>query len=143
VQLPSGVFGADVSGNRLPRASKWQAAAGSQYSLPFGMLGADEAYVRADYTYRSTQFAEPSNLAGSGPQSRVNLRLGLEGERYSLSLFVDNLLDDGTPPVIIRFSDFNSFFAQPFPGTLKRAFQVTPADGRTYGVSAKLKFGGP
>ena len=107
------------------------------------MLGADEAYVRADYTYRSTQFAEPSNLAGTGPQSRVNLRLGLEGERYSLSLVVDNLLDDGAPPVIIRFSDFNSFFAQPFPGTLKRAFQVTPADGRTYGVSARFKFGGP
>lgn len=143
VQLPSGVFGADVSGNRLPRASKWQAAAGAQYSRPFGMLGADEAYVRADYTYRSTQFAEPSNLAGTGPQSRVNLRLGLEGERYSLSLFVDNLLDDGTAPVIIRFSDFNSFFAQPFPGTLKRAFQVTPADGRTFGVSARFKFGGP
>lgn len=139
VQLPNGVFGADVSGNRLPRASKWQAALGGQYTHP---LAAAEVYVRADLTFRSTQFAEPSNFAGTGDQTRVNVRFGYESDRFSVSGFVDNLFDDRTPPVIIRFSDFNSFFSQPFPGTLKRAFQVTPADGRTFGVTARYKFGG-
>jgi iron complex outermembrane receptor protein len=139
VQLPNGVFGADVSGNRLPRASKWQAAIGGQYTHP---LAAAEVYVRADLTFRSTQFAEPSNFAETGDQTRVNLRAGYETDRFSIAAFVDNVFDDRTPPVIIRFSDFNSFFAQPFPGTLKRAFQVTPADGRTFGVTARVKFGG-
>jgi iron complex outermembrane receptor protein len=139
VQLPNGVFGADVSGNRLPRASKWQAALGAQYTHP---LPEGEIYARGDLTYRSSQFAEPSNFAETGDQTRVNLRVGYETDRFSLSAFVDNVFDDRTPPVIIRFSDFNSFFAQPFPGALKRAFQVTPADGRTFGVTARVKFGG-
>ncbi|MGC5198289.1 TonB-dependent receptor [Aphanothece microscopica] len=139
VQLPNGVFGADVSGNRLPRASKWQAAVSGQYTHP---LADAELYARADLTFRSTQFSEPSNFAGTGDQTRVNLRIGYETDRFSIAGFVDNVFDDRTPPVIIRFSDFNSFFAQPFPGALKRAFQVTPADGRTFGLTARYKFGG-
>jgi outer membrane receptor protein involved in Fe transport len=99
-----------------------------------------EGFIRADYTYRSTQFAETSNLAGTGDQQKLNLRLGVETSSYSLSLWVDNLLDDRTSPVIIRFSDFGSFFAPPV-GVLNRAFQVTPADGRTVGVTLRMKFG--
>jgi len=141
VQLPNGVFGADVSGNRLPRASKWQAAAGAQYTGELSALGFDEYYARADFNYRSKQCAEPSNFACVGDQSRVNLRLGFEGESYGLSFWVDNVFDDRTPPVIIRFTDFSSFFTPPYVGTLRRAFQVSPADGRTFGVTARLKFG--
>lgn len=139
-QLPSGVFGADVSGNRLPRASKWQGAAGGQYTGRTGLFGAESWYARADYFYRSRQFAESSNFAFVGDQHRVNLRVGLEGERYSFALWADNVLDNRTPPVIIRFSDFGSFFSPPV-GVLNRAFQVTPADGRTFGATLRLKFG--
>jgi iron complex outermembrane receptor protein len=140
-QQANGVFGADVSGNRLPRTSKWQAAAGAQYTGDFSAFGADQWYARTDYNFRSKQCAEPSNLACVPDQHRVNARIGLEGERYSLAFWVENVLDDRTPPVIIRFSDFNSFFTPPFVGTLKRAFQVTPADGRTFGVTLRLKYG--
>jgi iron complex outermembrane receptor protein len=139
-QLPSGVFGADVSGNRLPRASKWQAAAGAQYTGRIGMFGAESWYARTDYFYRSRQFAESSNFAYVGDQHRVNVRLGLEGARFSFSLWADNVLDNRTPPVIIRFSDFSSFFTPPV-GILNRAFQVTPADGRTFGTTLRLKIG--
>lgn len=138
-QLPNGVFGADVSGNRLPRASKWQAAAGAQYTGSATILGSDSWYARADYFYRSPQFAESSNFAFVGDQHRVNLRVGLEGERWSLALWADNVFDDRTPPVIIRFSDFNSFFTPPV-GILNRAFQVSPADGRTFGATLRVKF---
>lgn len=138
VQRPNGVFGADVSGNRLPRSSKWQAALSGQYTHP---LEDADLYVRADLTFRSTQFSEPSNFAGTGDQTKVNLLIGYETDTFSIAGFVDNLFDERTPPVIIRFSDFNSFFAQPFPGSLKRAFQVTPADGRTVGIKARYKFG--
>jgi iron complex outermembrane receptor protein len=141
VQLPSGVFGADVSGNRLPRASKWQATASAQYIIPVDLLGADSVVTQADYAYRSSQCAEPSNLACTPDQNRVNLRIGLEGSRYNLSFWVDNVFDERTSPVIIRFSDFNSFFAPPV-GRLTRAFQVTPADGRTVGATLRVKFGG-
>jgi iron complex outermembrane receptor protein len=139
-RLPNGIFGADVSGNRIPRTSKWQWALSGEYSRPLPFLAGAEGFVRADYTYRSTQYAETSNLAGTGNQNKVNLRLGVETSRYSVSLWVDNLLDDRTSPVIIRFSDFGSFFAPPV-GVLNRAFQVTPADGRTFGVTLRVKFG--
>jgi iron complex outermembrane receptor protein len=141
VQLPNGVFGADVSGNRLPRASKWQATASAQYLIPITALGAENIVTRADYMYRSSQCAEPSNLACTPNQNRVNLRIGLEGPRYDLSLWVDNVFDERTPSVLIRFSDFNSFFNPPV-GRLTRAFQVTPADGRTVGATVRVKFGG-
>jgi iron complex outermembrane receptor protein len=140
-QLPNGVFGADVSGNQLPRTSKWQGTASAQYTGDINLLGATQWYARADYAYRSRQFAEPSNLAFVGDQHRLNLRAGIEGDRYSLSFWVNNALDDRTPPVIIRFSDFGSFFTPPFVGTLKRAFQVTPADGRTFGATLRFRFG--
>jgi iron complex outermembrane receptor protein len=140
-RLPNGVFGADVSGNQLPRTSKWQGTASAQYSGDISMLGASGWYARADYFFRSRQFAEPSNLAFVGDQHRLNLRVGLEGDRYSFSLWADNVLDDRTPPVIIRFSDFGSFFTPPFVGSLKRGFQVTPADGRTFGATLRMKFG--
>ena len=141
-QLPNGVFGADVSGNQLPRTSKWQGTASAQYTGDINLLGADQWYARADYAYRSRQFAEPSNLAFVNDQHRLNLRVGLESDNYSLSFWVNNALDDRTPPVIIRFSDFGSFFTPPFVGTLKRAFQVTPADGRTFGATLRFRFGG-
>jgi len=139
-RLPNGIFGADVSGNRIPRTSKWQWALSSEYSRPISWLANAEGFVRADYTYRSTQYAETSNLAGTGNQEKVNLRLGVETSSYSVSLWVDNLLDDRTSPVIIRLSDFGSFFTPPV-GVLKRGFQVTPADGRTFGVTLRVKFG--
>jgi iron complex outermembrane receptor protein len=139
-RLPNGIFGADVSGNRIPRTSKWQWALSGEYSRPLSWLGGAEGFVRADYTYRSTQYAETSNLAGTGNQNKVNLRLGAETSRYAVSLWVDNLFDDRTAPVIIRFSDFGSFFTPPV-GVLKRGFQVTPADGRTFGVTLRMKFG--
>jgi iron complex outermembrane receptor protein len=139
-RLPNGIFGADVSGNRIPRTSKWQWALSSEYSRPLSWLEGAEGFIRADYTYRSTQYAETSNLAGTGDQQKVNLRLGVETGRYSVSLWVDNLFDDRTSPVIIRFSDFGSFFTPPV-GVLKRGFQVTPADGRTVGVTMRVKLG--
>jgi outer membrane receptor protein involved in Fe transport len=54
---------------------KWQAAAGGQYTGSIGMFGAESWYARADYFYRSRQFAESSNFAYVGDQHRVNLRL--------------------------------------------------------------------
>ncbi|MFO0451754.1 MAG: TonB-dependent receptor, partial [Pseudomonadota bacterium] len=88
-QLPNGVFGADVSGNQIPRISRWQWAASAEYAAPFDALGAEEWYARADYTYRSTQFSESSNLSETGPMDRVNLRVGLEAASWSLALWVD------------------------------------------------------
>jgi outer membrane receptor protein involved in Fe transport len=51
-----------------------------------------------------------------------------------LSLWVKNLTDDVTPPVVIRFNTRQQ-------GTATRAFLVEAADGRTYGATFRWHFG--
>ena len=136
--LPGVGPGGDVSGKLLPRQSKHSFNGSLAYSSD--LPGIDGTWsARLDYLYKSTNFATSANLAETGDQHKLNGRLTANYGQLEASLWVDNLLDERTPPVIIRFTDFASFFDPPV-GALNRAFAVTPADGRTAGVTAKWRF---
>jgi len=92
-------------GDRLP-GPPWKVALSAEYELP--SVGTFRPYLRGDYQYAS---AEPDRLAPNNPVNGLNfvpgyytrpatdfvsLRAGLRGEHLEVSMFVDNLFDDGT-----------------------------------------------
>jgi iron complex outermembrane receptor protein len=133
--LPSFAPVGDVSGKTLPRQSRHQANLVLEYE---GEQRGDWSWFgRSELLYQSSQYSTSANLAETGDQTRLNLKVGITTPRYELSLWVKNALDDLTPPVGIRFVDSTNRYGQ---GYFARAWQVTPADGRTAGVTFRVRY---
>lgn len=137
--LPSFAPDGDVSGNQLPRQSKHQINLVTTFEQDVAALAGTRWYLRSEVLYQSKQYSTSANLASTGHSTRVNLRAGLVAQRWEASLWVRNVFDDRTPPVGIRFIDAanslgNGFFA--------RAWNVSPADGRTVGATFTVRYGG-
>ncbi|ACI99259.1 TonB-dependent receptor [Rhodospirillum centenum] len=122
----------DISGNALPRQSRHQVAATAQYDgdLPWAAdLG---WFTGGEWLWQSRQYTENSNLSWVPSAGRVDVWTGLESGPWRLTLRVENLFDDRTPPVAVRFSD-------PARGSA-RAWLVTPGDGRVWSLTGRVTF---
>ena len=129
-----------VAGNQTPNSSKHQANVFARYEWP---IGANTAYVRADYSYASRKYAQIFNHAHSGDQNLINLKLGLDVGQWELGLFVRNLTDDRTPTTVIRFVDFKNILPRGDSARTSgfvRAFQYPMADPRQIGATASYVF---
>ena len=129
-----------VAGNQTPNSSKHQANVFARYEWP---VGANTAYVRADYSYASRKYAQIFNHAHSGDQNLINLKLGLDVGQWELGLFVRNLTDDRTPTTVIRFVDFKNILPRGDSARTSgfvRAFQYPLADPRQIGLTASYVF---
>ncbi len=119
-------YGADVSGNDLTFAPETTLAVGAQYS--WEMRRGLRPFLRADWMDVGEFFYDPQNLESESYQL-VDLRVGLEGEEWSLSVWAKNALDEEYVPV---------------------AFQASPADPsvfvgesgapRMFGMTARFAF---
>lgn len=139
----------DVSGNQLLRQSEWQASASLTYRRPF--RDDWEWYSRADATYQDSWYVGSDNQGYIPSHTYVNLRLGVESRRYTVELWGENLFEDDAPIGAFRDVYFNntpdvlqqnppqsSFVADFFPWRLT----VTHPKLRTYGITARVRFGG-
>ncbi|WP_342248993.1 TonB-dependent receptor [Sphingomonas sp. OTU376] len=81
-------------GNRPVNTPEWAAAAGLDIRQPVG----DDLSITGNFSYQyvGSRFALSQNYPSSrmGEQNFVNLRVGLEGEHWSLTAFVDNLTNE-------------------------------------------------
>jgi outer membrane receptor protein involved in Fe transport len=93
---PSG----QVAGAQLPQSPKHQVIGSGTFTLPVGDTWS--AFIRTDMTYESKRYDQVHNLAHTGDSFIVNLRLGAETERWSVTLFANNLTDDDTPASLTR-----------------------------------------
>ena len=120
-------------GDTLPGVADMTASASIQYTSPIEQWGMDW-FLRADLQYTgesqttfnelSTAQFQPSHFK-LGDYSLLNLRLGLIGERWGASLFVDNVFDERA--VILR--DNNAY-----------ALRTTRNRPRTIGVKLTANF---
>ncbi|MEX2149752.1 MAG: TonB-dependent receptor [Steroidobacteraceae bacterium] len=123
----------------------------------FGRLGFNvgsslRGYVRADASYTSKKYDQVFNLAHTGAQELVNLTLGVDGERWSGSLWVKNLTDDRTMSSVTRYVDQMNLNVPQYtnqdpaqnnvPGstTLERAFFLPLARKRQIGMNFSYRF---
>jgi iron complex outermembrane receptor protein len=88
----------DLSGRSLPSAPKWSLNADAEYGFP---VARDfDGYVRLEWFYRDDSEPDLPSLVNEGfpwdvPSfHHVNLRIGIERERFSVTAFVENLLDE-------------------------------------------------
>lgn len=122
----------DISGNALPRQSRHQVAATAQYDGDLPWAGDLGWFTGGEWLWQSRQYTENSNLSWVPAAGRVDVWTGLESGSWRLTLRVENLFDDRTPPVAVRFSD-------PARGSA-RAWLVTPGDGRIWSLTGRVTF---
>lgn len=91
VSYPNALSGTDESGNWQPFASKFSASLSAEYK--HRMTGDIDLVARADYDWRSSFFWDTANRIREPGYGIVNVRVGLETERWGLSLFAQNLFN--------------------------------------------------
>lgn len=79
------------AGNQLPQVPHWTGSAYAEYGFP--LTAALQGYARADYQYYGTFYTLGNNRVTGGNYTLGNLRLGVDGGKWSLEIFADNLWD--------------------------------------------------
>lgn len=117
-----------------PLVPELTAALWGQYERPFA--GGRTGFVRLDGTRIGKRFDNITNLAWIPPQVRANLRVGLRADKWDVTAFVDNLLDDDT----LESSGLNGdSAADPFLFQMSSS-EAMLANKRHFGVTATFRF---
>jgi outer membrane receptor protein involved in Fe transport len=88
----------DLSGNSLEDAPEGSFVGSIGYVLPLG--GSIDLFLETDIQWQDRRFTDETNQAWVDEFWNVDLRLGLESDRWELLAYVKNLLDDDT----VRFT---------------------------------------
>lgn len=134
-----------LDGTRLQYVSKYTANGTLEYRRP---VFADYDWTaRADVLYQSDQSIVQTADAFVGDATIVNLRTGVENDRYALSVWVENLTKEKSavtgafiPNQGSRFDTAASLLAPPVLGFTAFNALVTSRDPRIWGVTARMKF---
>lgn len=140
----------DISGNAPLRQSEWQGSATLEYRRQ--LSGDWDWYTRADATYQGKWYVGSDNQGYIPAHTYVNLRLGAESGRVAVELWGDNIFENDEAIGAFRDVYFgnNSDVLQQ-TGTLSSGFvadffpwrlTVTHPKLRTYGITARVRFGG-
>ena len=119
---------ADMAGKETPRFPKYSASFSADWNAKLN--DSVDWFARGDAIYSGAAWDEAFNLAKTAAFWRVNLRVGVEADRWRAELFVKNLLDDKNYLAAARFTDFTkgNFNLNDF------TTNVTPADPRQIGL---------
>ncbi len=160
-------------GLRLPGSPKHSFIFGLNYGneVTLNLLDGPETlewFARTDFVLETDRYAESNNFTKFQNRKRWNGRLGLESADWTITAYVNNILDDTTPtgifgfPVITGPTWANGFElnnaggpvgipavgAPPYwgvnnfnPGTGPEMNSVSPAFGRAYGIELVYRFG--
>jgi len=135
-----------LDGTRLQYVSKYTANASLQYSHP--ITNDFDWTSRFDIAYQSDQSIVQTADAFVGDATTINLRTGIENDRYALFVWVENLTEEDSavtgvfiPNQATRF-DTAASLAIMGPPVGFQAFNglITSRNPRIWGVTARLKF---
>ena len=129
------VYGsADASGFDVARSPDHAATLAVDFNMPAANLwsGDGDWFARWDAWYQSSTWNWVVNLAKTEPAVLHNLRGGWRNDRFSITLWVENLTDDDS--VLASQRTTGSFLT----GVL--GYQLTLPEPRTYGVTLAASF---
>jgi len=120
----------DLSGATLPNAPDWRSNLGVQFEQP---LAAGTGFIRTDWSYTSDQNVDTAldPRAEQLSNSLLSARLGWRNERYSVTLWGENLTDETV---------MTSVGPQTIFGGLDGGLQIYLNNPRTYGVTMDVRF---
>jgi iron complex outermembrane receptor protein len=109
--VKAGNLQGDFSGNDTPGTPNHAATFLTRYSLP---LTSDlDGYAQGVATYQGERWADNANLVELKRYWLVNLQIGVEAEKWLISVFVDNVFDDDTIRYAQEFIDQGQGFQGP------------------------------
>lgn len=139
----------NVRGNRLPSAPKHSFVAALDYTR--SLSAALDGFARTDFVLETQRYTAPDNFTRLPNRKLWNARIGLEGDRWTLTAWVTNILDLQPPLSVFSFEYLqglnwnNGLDATGNPdgsaGTSVQAYSVVPAPGRNAGLELVLRFG--
>ncbi len=124
----------DASDREVPRSPKHSASAAVDFNTSTEAFGGGEWFARWDAWYQSETYTWVINLAQTEAALLHNVRGGWRNDRYSVTAWIENALDDDS--VLNSTRTTGSFFFQ----TL--GFNMNLPEPRTYGVTFTARFGG-
>lgn len=137
----------DVDGKWIPSAPEHSLVLGAVVNKP---VSADWSLLfRTDLAYESKRYTGTSNFNWLDDRTLVNLRVGMNSERWDISAYVRNLMEDDTPVAALNFVNFG--YGPIAPGVdqvyntnddvYPNMYSLNPQRGRDYGVEVQYKFG--
>lgn len=140
---------ASVKGKRPPLVAENLASLSARYTTASPLQGFD-LVLGADLTYRGAFFAQVDNLLELPSSTKLNLQVGLRGDRFRITAWGRNVTDEDAAEGALRFVDdpdaggrtnpaiSAALPAAPlgFQGT-PRAFAVTPPRKPTFGITIR------
>lgn len=136
----------DLEGNEVANAPNHQLILGAQVTKPLNSKL--EGTLRFDYVYESEKWMQSANFNRLGDRKLANLRLGIGGDAWTLTGYVNNLLDDDTPWAAVNFVDFaNTVPVTDAAGNVvgenqAEIWALNPMRGRNFGVEFQYRIGG-
>ncbi|QLC26048.1 TonB-dependent receptor [Parasphingopyxis algicola] len=124
------LFGS-IDGRQIPRTSRHTIFADVDYRIDLGSSGW-EFFAGANISHRSRVFAQVHNLIDNGDTTLVNARLGFRNDNYRVHFYVNNLTNEDSSPLVLRYADANNSFRRNFVGALRRS--------RHFGVAVSAGF---
>jgi outer membrane receptor protein involved in Fe transport len=124
----------DLSGNKLERAPKHAFSGSLTFRQP--LENGLELVAEAAAQYQSKRYFDEFNGQWFGGFANVDLRLTLESEDWSITGYVDNVLDEKTIKSGFAQGDFFAFFTS--PGS--RSNVLLPPEPVRGGVRASYRF---
>jgi iron complex outermembrane receptor protein len=126
----------DFTGKRPPMTAEHSATASVRYDMPVG--DSMYAYVELFSQYQSERFVDEGNWAKLPAYTVHDFYTGLSGNKWGLTLYVQNLADDDTVRSGIGNVDFSLL---PDGRSLSIAHQVYLPQPRTIGARLEVLFG--
>lgn len=123
-----GQSGTSLAGNRLVNTPSMTAGLAGQYRWALAkspLMG----FVRAEYHYIGNQYFDPENRLEQPGYSLVNLRTGVESERFSAVVFVRNLFD----------TDYRSYGYRDFQGSALATDIAVAGPSRMIGLTVTAR----
>lgn len=131
-------------GQVIPQTSRHQATL--SVTLRRELAGAWSGFLRNDLNYEGKRYVQTENLLYADDNLKWNVRLGAESDSLTLSLYVNNLLNDDTPIVGTRLFTFDRpIFIPNAQGTgnqftFYRGFLASLPRKREIGLQANYRF---
>ncbi len=113
-------------GARVANIPNWSGSTYGQYSRYLAAING-VGFFRLTYKYNGSRYGDNNNLTKMGSYGLWNIRAGIDKERYSLFVYMDNI--------------FNKLYeSQAYYYTGLSTYVSSPALPRMYGVKATLRF---
>ncbi|MGP1353674.1 MAG: TonB-dependent receptor [Parasphingopyxis sp.] len=124
------LFGS-IAGRQIPRTSRHTIFADVDYRTDIGGSGW-EFFAGANISHRSRVFSQVHNLIDNGDTTLVNARAGFRNDNYRIHFYVNNLTNEDSSPLVLRYADANNSFRRNFVGALRRS--------RHFGVAVSARY---